>query len=249
MRNRNNVLIGIALAMTWALSATLPTVVAEQPKAPQSENPKAKPARVEADPVDLKVHCRFKAEAFDKSTQYPWPAVPRGSQTFAGIPLEISGAIFLWGERNTNNGLVYPERVKDIPLARKFESLYICHGAFHEGRSGLPMCEIIFRYKDGSSASDKLLCGEDSRDWYANRKAPPLGPSGPRSMLAWDGDAKLPDRTQAIRFCLTEMENPFPDKEVATIDLVSPKTQTAACILGVTTGKAGLMNRAADQAK
>jgi hypothetical protein len=39
------------------------------------------------------------------------------------------------------------------------------------------------------------------------------------------------------------MENPHPDKEVTTIDFVSSKTQAAACILAVTTGKAGLMKR------
>jgi hypothetical protein len=87
------------------------------------------------------------------------------------------------------------------------------------------------------------MCGSDTRDWFANRAKTPLGPSGTRSTLAWDGDGKAGDRPQTIRFCLTAMENPHPDKEVTTIDFVSSKTQTAACILAATTGRSGLMKR------
>lgn len=244
---RKNVLMGITLALI-CVSVGILKVVAEQPKDPQPVSKQAKPAKVEADPLDLAEHCRIKAAAFDKIKQFPWPAVPRGSQTFAGVPLEISGAVLLWGERNTKNGQVYPEQIKDIPINRKFETLYVCHAAFFEGKPGSPMCEIVFHYNDDTTASDKILCGDDAREWFADRKMLPLGPSGPRSTLAWDGDAKLPqDRTQAIRFCLTAIANPHPGKEVTTIDLVSPKTQTAACILGMTTGKPGLLKRPKEQ--
>src|SRR4030095_1252751 len=113
--------------------------------------------------------------------QYPWPAVPRGSRTFANVPLEIGGAIFLWGERNAKKGDLYPEQIAGIPVERKFEALYICHAIFFEGKKGTPVFEALFHYDDGTSATDEIVCGDDGRDWFANRAQTPLGPSGPRS--------------------------------------------------------------------
>src|SRR5262245_36250295 len=46
----------------------------------------------EAVPLDLTEYYGLRASAFDGVTQHPWAAVPRGSRTFAGVPLEIGGA-------------------------------------------------------------------------------------------------------------------------------------------------------------
>lgn len=199
-----------------------------------------------ADPVDLTSHYRLKSSDFDKVTQFPWPAVPRGSQTFAGVPLEIGGAIFLWGERNEKAGMKYPEQVAGIPLKRKFETLYVCHASFYEGPAGIPLCEVVFHYDDGTSATDAILCGDDARDWFVKPAPAMLGPTGPRSTLAWKGEGKMGERTQPIRFCLTAIANPHPDQEVIALDLNSAKTQAAACILAISTGKADLMKRTED---
>jgi hypothetical protein len=192
-------------------------------------------------PVDLTGYYGMRAANFDKVTQYPWPAAPRGSQTFADVPLEIGGTIMLWGERNAKLGMNFPEQIAGVVLNRKFETLYVCHGCFFEGPSGTPIYDVVFHYDDGTSAADTIVCGVDSRDWFANRAQVPLGPTGPRSTLAWTGEGKFGDRPQTIRFCLTAIANPCPDKEVTAIDFVSSKSQTAACILAVTAGKSGLM--------
>jgi len=215
--------------------------VASPPVEPESSSADNEPDV--AVPLDLTEHYHMKATAFGGITQYPWPAVPRGAQTFAGVPLEIDGAMFLWGERNATNGMSYPEQISGIGVAREFETLYVCHGAFFEGPPGTPVYEVVFHYDDGTTASDTIECGKDVRDWFANRADATLGPSGPRSTLAWDGDGKAGDRTQAIRFCLTAIANPQPDKEVTALDLVSSKTLSAGCILAITTGKADLMKR------
>jgi len=230
----------VVLVASACLAATVVAVApADQPgEQARGETPADKPL-----PVDLAPYCSMKAAAFEKSTRYPWPAVPRGSQTFAKVPVEISGAMFLWGERNDQLGLKYPEEIKGIAIKRKFETLYVCHAAFFEGEAGKPMCEVKFQYQDGTTASDAILCGKDARDWYVKPTEKTPGPSGPRSTLAWKGDGKVGDRVQPIRFCLTAIANPYPDKVVTTIDLVSSKTQTAACILAITTGKAGLLKK------
>ncbi|MCI0361305.1 MAG: hypothetical protein L0211_22715 [Planctomycetaceae bacterium] len=192
--------------------------------------------------LDLSKVLLMKAENFEKSTRHPWPAVPRGSQNFAGVPVDIQGATMLWGQRNADAGLAYPEQITGIGCQQKFETLYILHATFYEAAAGQPAFDVVLNYQGGEKQTDTILCGEDSRDWYINNPyEKDLGPSSKRSTLAWTGKGKAGDREQAIRFCLTAIENKQPDRPVATIDLVSSKQQTAGCILAITVGKAGLL--------
>jgi hypothetical protein len=48
-------------------------------------------------------------------------------------------------------------------------------------------------------------------------------------------------RDQEIRFCLTAIDNKYPDRLVETIDLVSAKNKTAGCILAISIGKKNLL--------
>lgn len=223
---------------------------ADRPKAipPAADKPTAEdPSVADKDapvPLDLTKHLAMKGANFEKTTRYAWKIVPHGEQTHANVPLKIDGTIFLWGKRNTDNGQKYPEKVEGIAVQQTFETLYVYHGAFFEGKTGTPVYEIVFHYEDGTTATDKILNGEDLRDWYGNRKLMPFGPTGKRSVLAWDADFKSGDQEQPVRFCLTAVENPYPMLEVETIDLVSSKGQTAGCILAMTPGKSGLISRA-----
>jgi hypothetical protein len=197
---------------------------------------------VEATPLDLSKYLRMKAENFAKIKQYPWPAVPTGSQTFAGVPVNIQGAMMTFGQRNADNGLKYPETITGIACGQKFETLYILHGAFYEAAAGEPAYDVVLNYPGGEKQTDTILCGEDIRDWYINDPSEKQrGPTAKRSTLAWTGAGKSGMRDQEIRFCLTAIDNKYPDHVVETIDLVSPKGPTAGCILAITVGKKGLL--------
>lgn len=194
-------------------------------------------------PLDLTPYVRFKAENFEKSTTYPWKVVPHGEQTYVNIPVQIDGCIFLYGKSNAKNGLTYPEKVEGIAVKQKFETLYVYHGVFYEGKPGSAAYEVVFHYADGKMASEKILCGEDVRDWYIKPDEKEIGPSGKRSVLAWEGKFERGKNVQKLRFCMTALENPYPKVEVTSIDLVSTKSDTAGCVLSLTPGKSGLMKR------
>lgn len=198
-------------------------------------------AKGEPVPLDLSKHLRMKAENFEKSKGHPWPVVPRGEQVFAGIPVNIQGSTMTFGQSNANNGLKYPETVAGIPCGLKFETLYIVHTAFYAGESGEPAFEVVLNYSNDEKQTDVILCGADTLDWYVKEGEEKLSPSAKRSTLAWTGTGKSGQRDQTVRFCITAIDNKYPDRVVETIDLVSPKNQTAGCVIAITAGKAGLL--------
>ena len=204
-------------------------------------------AKGEPVPLDLSKHLRMKAENFEKSKGHPWPVVPRGEQTFAGIPVNIQGSTMTFGQSNANNGLKYPETVAGIPCRLKFETLYIVHTAFYAGESGEPAFEVVLNYPGDEKQTDAILCGEDTLDWYVKEGEEKLRPSAKRSTLAWTGTSKSGMRDQTVRFCVTAIENKYPDRVVETIDLVSPKNQTAGCVIAITVGKKGLLKPMAEK--
>ena len=194
-----------------------------------------------ATPVDLTGNFIASANYFDFLTTPGWKTVPRWFQVFDHVPLEIDGIICLWGGRSAQGGLVFPEQVLDIGVNRKFQTLYVCHGAFFSSPNKTPVYEVVFRYVDGSSVTNQLLYGSDVLDWNVKRSGTAKGPTGPHSKVAWEGGTFTPGRKEPLRFCLTAIENPQPSLEVTSIDLFSCKSRSAPCILAMTTGRSGLM--------
>jgi len=192
-----------------------------------------------AAPVDMTMSYTTPASRLDQITQFPaWKAVPRGFQTFDNVPFKIGGMICLWGGGNAKAGLVFPEQLEGIEVKQKFETLYVYHAAFYGAPAGTTVYSVVFRYQDGSAATNQICYGTDVLDWYSPRTSGNIGPTGPRSRLAWHGQA---ESGQPLRFCITAVENPQPSMEVETIDLYSCKHQPAACVMAMTPGKAGLM--------
>ena len=195
-----------------------------------------------ATPIDLTSHYSTPASYFDQISGFPaWKSVPRGFQVFDNVPLEIGGMMCLWSERGESRGLHFPEQFLDIGVNQKFAALYVYHGAFFASPDKTPVCLVVFRYEDGSSATNQLLYGSDILDWNYKRGRTGFGPTGPDSKLAWVGGTATPGKDEPLRFCLTSIENPQPSLAVTTIDLISCKNRTTACIMAMTTGKSGLM--------
>jgi len=198
----------------------------------------------EAALVDMTPNYTTPASYFPKITSFPaWKTVPTGFQVFDNVPLQIDGMICLWGAGNANQlKIIFPEQILGIAVNQKFEILYVYHGAFFTSPEKTPVCEVVFRYTDGSSATNQLLYGSDILDWVAkNRGKTTIGPTGPNSKLAWVGGTFTPGAKKPLRLCLTAIENPQPALEVAFVDLYSCKSQTAPCIMAMTTGRAGLI--------
>ncbi|HTB82083.1 MAG TPA: DUF4019 domain-containing protein [Candidatus Sulfotelmatobacter sp.] len=196
-------------------------------------------------PVDLSSEYTTTASQFDQLTDFPaWKSVPRGTQVFDQVPLQIGGMFCLWGEGCAQGKppFVFPEATTGIRINRKFETLYIYHGSFYASPEGTPVCDVVFHYEDGSTVTNQMLYGEDFLDWRANVKGgTPISPAGSNSRLAWVGGSFSPGKIEPVCFCLTAIENPRPQLPVVSVDLYSRKSRTAAVIMAMTTGPSGLI--------
>ena len=106
----------------------------------------------------------------------------------------------------------------------------------------MPMCQVVLRYENGSSATNTLRYGTDMLDYEVNLREQPLqAPSGTNSMIAWVGGRFSETDKRPMRFCMTEFSNPHPDWTVATIDVIAGKTKAGPIIMAMTAGNAGLM--------
>ena len=196
-------------------------------------------------PIDLNdaiANYGMSASDFDQS--FRWQAIPTDFQVFDHVPFQIDGAMFLWGSRFANAG--WAEQITNISVNQKFQTLYLLHCAFHISPWRTPVYRVVFHYEDDAVApvTNTMLYGEDILDWYTGRvrrKQHIIGPRSHHSRLAWVGGAFSPDNKSPLILCLTAINNPVPDLKVTSIDLDSCKGESAACIFGMTFGKAGLM--------
>jgi len=204
-----------------------------------------------AEPLDLTGNYGQSASVFDSGPEY-WGTVPSGFQVFDHVPLQIEGLLYLWGARNAAGGATFPEQVVGIPVNRKFESLYIYQTALFPSSDNTPVYEVVWQYEDGSSATNQVRYGSDILELAGNpgeRASRVTGPdnktandpTGLNSRLAWMGGTRTQGQNRPMRFCLTAIANPQPALEVTSIDLYSCKSESAPCILAMTTGRAGLM--------
>jgi hypothetical protein len=207
------------------------------PIGPVAKAPKVTP--VPTTPVDLTA-----VYDHDSSFDSPgcWQAVPRGQQTLGNIPFQIGGLIQLWGEGPAAIGRNYRERVDGIPATGKFQALYVLHGTSFTADRGTPIADVVFRYADGSSATNAIRYWTDSRDWWEPRAEHEPLPTNSASQVVWRGDhPDLPDWVKSLRLFGTGIPNPKPETEVSGVDLISTKSRVTWVVVAVTTGPSGLM--------
>ena len=192
-------------------------------------------------PVDMTDRYVTPAYRFESLNTFGWHSVPTGFQVYAQVPFNVDGFICLWGGTSAKGGLPLPEADTDIAVNQKFQTLYVYHAAFFSSPDNTPVYDVVFHYADDSSATNEVLYGADVLDWNVKRSRTAKGPTGARSKLGWQGGTFTSGRNDPLRFTVTAIDNPQPDTEVTTIDLISCKSDSAPCILAMTAGKSGLM--------
>ncbi len=183
-------------------------------------------------PVELEAFYDLHAE--DSSQFGAWEAVPKGRNFFAGVPFDVNGMIRLFGVIPPPHGTIYRLEVTGIPVGRKFEQLHLLHGTGWSTEDGEKIAELVLRYVDGETALVPFVYGVHVRDWWRRDPSASNAVASPGSGMAWETTEFDPE----LRLYRSSFGNPYPEKEVAEIDLRSSRSEVTPAILAMTTGPA-----------
>jgi protocatechuate 3,4-dioxygenase beta subunit len=184
-------------------------------------------------PVNLAAH-------YDPSSSWngasAWEVVPHGAAALGGVPFTVDGLLRLSGSGDSAKS--YRQKVEGIAVGKKFGRLHLLHLTGATGPADLPYARVVLHYTDGSTASFPLIYGTHARYWHRSKYEYPSALSDPNSKVVWRGTHESTDKT--LRLFKTTFENPKPDLDVTTIDLVSENVAANAVILAMSVGPSNL---------
>ncbi len=150
-----------------------------------------------------------------------WGMVPQGSQMFEGVPFAMLGIMEVTGLGPARNNSFYPTRISGIAVGNRFSRLHLIHGAAYDSPDGTPISAVRLNYTDREERSLFIRYGVHVRNWYVERSEKIAELGDPHSRVIWNGNSSASGNGTPTRLFMTTLENPFPDKPVRSIDLLS----------------------------
>jgi hypothetical protein len=164
--------------------------------------------------------------------------LPLGYRTFGGVEFMVVNGFVQLGSEMLRE---VSDRVEGILVGSKLKTLYFLHGTrWGTGErsvvDGTVIGHYVAHYDDNTMANIPIVYGEDLRDiWDADNMKPV-----DRGRLAWIG------RSPSSRFYLPSLlrlyvgswDNPYPEKQVTSIDYSSTSTKAAPFCIAMTLERA-----------
>ncbi|HAI12874.1 MAG TPA: hypothetical protein DCM28_14290 [Phycisphaerales bacterium] len=153
-------------------------------------------------------------------------SMPLGKQTFAGVPFEIidpatqkdASCIVLYGTSRP----AFPKAVRSIPVNATLKNLSFLHTA--AWGKHLPIGEYTIHYADGSTQRCVMEGGQNIGDWWDCDKLP----------NAYPGVTRIIPRGNTVGLYVTQWENPTPNVQITTIDILSYSTAAVPVVVAIT---------------
>jgi hypothetical protein len=158
-------------------------------------------------------------------------SLPRGVQTFGGVPFDARGVLQLGGQQARE----FPEKAAGLPVGVRAARLHFLHAVGWASPTGTPVGTFTVRYGDGSAAEVPIVYGEDVSDWW---QLPRQRFKGTKGRVAWIGSNPACRGLGAVlKLYRTVWENPKPELEIASVDYASSMTNSAPFLVALTAEK------------
>ncbi|MBX3734753.1 MAG: protein kinase [Verrucomicrobiae bacterium] len=163
---------------------------------------------------------------------------PAGLFSHDGVTFDARGIVQLSGERFLNQAVRYPESTGNIPIGRQVSRIHLLGGA-SDAYPSVPRGTVVARvrlgYSNGSETSIPLRLGRELEDFNIPAHQPPRLD---QATIAWWGLSQSTEASfPAKRFVLYHMVlgNPFPDRQVQHLELISANGVVTPFFVAVTT--------------
>jgi hypothetical protein len=164
------------------------------------------------------------AHLFGGDRRFHLAMLPKGVQTFDGVRWDVRGLIALFGKHVP---FAYPDRVEGIPIGQRARRLHLLHGCGWSPPRGTLVGRYVLRYADGETRELPIVFGDDVHNWGTSLGKIDEVKTAREAWRARSGEGDL-------RLYHRPYENPRPEVEIATLDVVSEKTDGAPFVVAVT---------------
>lgn len=156
-----------------------------------------------------------------------------GRQILDGLPFQIDGQAILYGQTVAERHLMdLPDTLAGIHVGRKFDELHLIHHVEWPDVEGQAVARIRLNYADGTKYEFTLLYGGHVRDWYRLPAEEKETLTDPDTKVCW---RRPPVQYNApIRLFKSLLRNPYPQKVVETIDVVSARNLASYTLVAAT---------------
>ena len=161
-------------------------------------------------------------EVTSEESRFKWGAeVPHGTQMLDNVTFFVDGGLRVASLAARK----HPGAVLGIPIQRRGTKIHLLQAAENVGdaQSKIPGTiygRLRFHFGNGASRDTYLRYGVHGFDWWQVARQLSNTVSDPNTTDAWV--APKPDGKVFIRLHHTALENPFPNEEITSFDVISP---------------------------
>jgi hypothetical protein len=159
--------------------------------------------------------------------------IPSGITDFNGVKFDARGVIQLASKLSFEKSHIhYPEKITGIPVHIFAGKLYFLHSSAWESLISTEVVEIVIHYANRQKQSIFIKYQLDVEDWWFH-PANSIFPSNAK--LAWEGsNTRVKELGFVLKVYRFEWENPLPEVEILSVDLISSMNNTGYMLYAIT---------------
>ena len=157
-----------------------------------------------------------------------------GRKMIDGLPFDVAGEAVLYGKSNADRNNATPREMAGVKIGRTFDELHLLHSAQWREYYGCPVAIIRLHYADGARHDFEMRFNFQVNDWNRLLSEEKEIVADPDTKIIWRGEGIY---NGAARLFKTVLHNPFPNKLVDSLDVISCGSRASYVLVAATVAK------------